>query len=314
MTGNSVQLTVVVPVYSEESSISVFHARLLGALEKITPEFQIIYSLDPSPDNSESIISKWCDGDHRISLVKFSRRFGQPAATIAGIKMSKGLRVAVIDADLQDPPEVLVDMYQKMNLGYDVVYGQRISRQGETWVKKLVSSVGYRVINRSSEVAIPANVGDFRMMSRRVVEQLNRMTESHGYLRGLVSFIGFSQIEVKYARDERFSGSGNYNRYLGSLRIGMNGLISFSSKPLVFMSLIGAVISSFSFLIGGVYLIQKILGFDLNPGLPTTVILITFLSGIQISSLGLIGQYVSRIYDEVKARPMYIVDSTKNLD
>jgi dolichol-phosphate mannosyltransferase len=247
-------------------------------------------------------------------MIKFSRRFGQPAATIAGIRLSQGARVAVIDADLQDPPELLFEMYQKMNSGYDVVYGQRVSRKGETMLKKLVSWIGYRVINKSSEVSIPANVGDFRMMSRRVVNELNLLTEQHGFLRGLVSFIGFNQTEVKYTRDERSFGIGHYNRYLGSLRIGMNGLISFSSKPLVLMSLIGAGISFASFVVGGVYLTQKILGFDLNPGLPTMVILITFLAGIQISSLGLIGQYISRIYDEVKARPMYIVDSTKNLD
>ena len=309
-----IELSIVVPVYSEEDSIAVFHSRLLSSLQNITNRFEVIYCLDPSPDKTEEIITSWCEMDKRIALVKFSRRFGQPAATIAGIKMSNGSKVAVIDADLQDPPEILIEMYRKILDGYDVAYGERISRRGETHSKKFISTLGYKLINSSSEVAIPPNVGDFRMMSRRVVNQLNLLTEAHGFLRGLVAYVGFPQIAIKYEREERISGFGKYNRYLGSLKIGLNGLIGFSSKPLVFMSVIGALISGSSFIVGTVYLIQKLLGFSLNPGLPTLVILVTFLSGVQISALGLIGQYISRIYDEVKSRPMYIIDSIKNLN
>jgi dolichol-phosphate mannosyltransferase len=198
--------------------------------------------------------------------------------------------------------------------GYDVAYGQRISRKGETLVKKVISAAGYRVINRISEVQIPTDTGDFRLMSRRVVDEINRLTEQNGFLRGLVSYVGFKQVAVRYERDSRFAGIGSYNRYLGSAKIALNGIIGFSSKPLNYMGLVGGLISSLSFLFGFWYFIQKLLGFDLTPGLSTTVILITFFSGIQLLSIGLLGQYISRIYDEVKKRPTYIIDSKINFD
>jgi dolichol-phosphate mannosyltransferase len=243
-----------------------------------------------------------------------SRRFGQPAATIAGLTFSTGKRVVVIDVDLQDPPEVILDLDKKMNEGFDVVYATRRTRDGETFVKKIFAKFGYKVINSLSEVQIPKNTGDFRMMSRRVVIEICALSEKHGFLRGLVAYVGFNQTGISYDRDSRHSGKGNYNRYLGSLRIGVNGLVGFSAKPLNFMSIFGGLIAGFSFLLGGWYAIQKIMGATLTPGLSTSVILITFFSGIQLLSLGLLGEYVSRIYDEVKNRPMYIVESKIGFD
>ena len=218
----------------------------------------------------------------------------------------------VIDVDLQDQPELIAQMYAKLSEGYEVVFAKRRSRRGETLVKRVISHVGYSVINKLSDVQIPRNTGDFRIMTRRVIEELRRLNESHGFLRGLVAYIGFKQAFIEYDRDERHAGTGNYSRLTGSLKIGLNGLISFSSRPLFMMSVGGFVLAGLSFLLGAWYVIQKLIGIDLTPGLSTTVLLVSFFAGMQLFGLGLIGEYVGRIYDEVKRRPMYIVDRKVN--
>ena len=309
-----VDLSVVVPVYKEESNILPFLNRLEPVLVKLAHTYEIIFVLDPSPDNTEQVIIESSKINLKIKLLKMSRRFGQPAATMAGLAYSKGKRVVVIDVDLQDPPEVIFELNETMNQGFDVVYATRRTREGETVIKKIFAKLGYKVINALSEVQIPKNTGDFRMMSRRVVDEICALNEKHGFLRGLVAFVGFNQTGVFYDRDARNSGKGNYNRYLGSLRIGINGLVGFSAKPLNFMSAIGGIIAGLSFLLGGWYAAQKILGITLTPGLSTTVILISFFAGIQLLSLGLVGEYISRIYDEVKNRPVYIIDKKVGFD
>lgn len=307
-------LSLVVPVYKEESSIGPFLQRAEPVLEKLAVPYEIIFALDPSPDRTEKVILAEIERNPSIRLVVFSRRFGQPAATMAGILLSQGESCAVIDVDLQDPPELLADLYTKLREGFDVVYAKRRSRQGETLFKRLVAHVGYALINRLSDVPIPRDTGDFRIMTRRVVEELRRLNECHGFLRGLVAYVGFSQACVEYDRDPRFAGSGKYNRLTGSLKIGLNGLISFSARPLFAMSVAGVVLAGFSFLLGGWYVLQKLLGINLTPGLSTTILVVTFFAGVQLLGLGLIGEYVGRIYDEVKRRPMYIVDKKVNFD
>ena len=288
--------------------------RLVPVVSELTPEYEIIFALDPSPDATEEKVSFFSYGNPRIKLLKFSRRFGQPAATIAGLTYASGDRCVVIDVDLQDPPELITKMFKKMDEGFDVVYATRRNREGETILKKVVAKVGYKVINTLSEVQIPRDTGDFRIMSRRVIDELISLQESHGFLRGLVAFIGFNQTSIEYDRDKRYIGKGNYNRFFGSIRIGLNGLIGFSSKPLNLMSAFGALTAGMSFLLGLWYLFQKLAGIALTPGLSTTVIFISFFAGIQLLSLGLVGEYVSRIYDETKRRPMYIVDKKMNFD
>ncbi len=306
--------SIVIPVYKEERNVSPFLNRLIPALEKLSSQYEIIFVLDPGPDNTEEVIIQSSKYNSNIKLIKMSRRFGQPAATMAGLAYSTGKRVVVIDVDLQDPPELIIELNKKMDEGFDVVYATRRTREGETIIKKIFAKFGYKVINSLSEVKIPQNTGDFRMMSRRVVDEICGLNEKHGFLRGLVAYVGFNQTGILYDRDSRHSGIGNYNRYLGSLRIGINGLVGFSAKPLNLMSLLGGVIASFSFLVGGWYALQKIFGVSLTPGLSTTVILISFFAGIQLLSLGLLGEYISRIYDEVKNRPMYIVEKKIGFD
>ena len=303
-----IDLSVVIPVYKEEKSITPFLDRLIPVIEEISETYEIIFSLDPSPDNTELVLLDHIKTNNSIKYIRMSRRFGQPAATIAGLEVSRGNRVVVIDVDLQDPPEVILKLNKKMNEGFDVVYATRRTRDGESFVKKIIAKTGYKVINTLSEVEIPRNTGDFRMMSRHVVNEICALNEKHGFLRGLVAFVGFNQMGVLYDRDSRYAGIGNYNRYFGSLKIGINGLVGFSAKPLNYMSILGGIISLFSFLLGGWYVLQKILGASITPGLSTTVILISFFAGVQLLSLGLVGEYISRIYDEVKNRPLYIVE------
>jgi len=305
-------ISLVVPVYKEEANIRPFLVRAELTFTSLQKTYEIIFTLDPSPDRTEEVILEEINRNQNIKLMVFSRRFGQPAATMAGILSCTGETCVVIDVDLQDQPELIEQMYAKLSEGYEVVYAKRRSRKGETLFKQLISYVGYSLINKLSDVQIPRNTGDFRIMTRRVIEELRILNESHGFLRGLVAYVGFKQAFIEYDRDERYSGVGNYNRFTGSLKIGLNGLISFSSKPLFVMSIAGFVFAGFSFLLGAFYVFQKLTGFDLTPGLSTTVLLVSFFAGVQLLGLGLIGEYVGRIYDEVKRRPLYIVDRLVN--
>jgi dolichol-phosphate mannosyltransferase len=307
-------LSIVVPVYREETNIHPFLKRAELVLEKLNYPYEILFCLDPSPDNTEQIILDEIKRNENIRLIKFSRRFGQPAATMAGIHFCKGEVCVVIDVDLQDPPELIEEMLMKWREGYKVVYAKRRSRKGETFLKTWISHFGYRVINNISDVSIPSDTGDFRLMDRRVVDEIKRLNESHGYLRGMVAFVGFKQTFVEYDRDERASGATNYNRYFGSLHIAFNGIVGFSIRPLQLASLLGGIIAVGAFLLGLWILIEKlILHVELTPGLTYTIVLITFLSGVQLLSLGIMGEYVGRIYEEVKRRPQYIVEKTENL-
>lgn len=310
----SIEISLVVPVYKEELSIQPFLKRVESVFKKMGLTYEIIFALDPSPDKTEQIILDEINRNSNIKLLVFSRRFGQPAATMAGILTCTGNTCVVIDVDLQDQPELIEQMYKKLNEGYEVVYAKRRSRKGEALMKKIVSHLGYKMINKFSDVQIPRNTGDFRIMTRRVIEQLRLLNESHGFLRGLVAYVGFNQTFIEYDRDERFAGTGNYNRLIGSLKIGLNGLISFSSKPLFVMSIGGFIVAGLSFLLGAWYVVQKLIGIDLTPGLSTTVLVVSFFAGVQLLGLGLIGEYVGRIYDEVKRRPLYIVDRKINFE
>ncbi|MDM8542678.1 glycosyltransferase family 2 protein [Desulfococcaceae bacterium HSG9] len=307
-----IDISIIVPVYKEENNIRPFLERMEKTLRSITDPYEIIFCLDPSPDCTKEVIIDEINRNSNIKLIVFSRRFGQPAATMAGILMCQGNNCVVIDVDLQDPPELIKDMYAKLLEGYEVVYAKRRSRNGETLFKRIIAAVGYYAINKLADVQIPRNTGDFRIMSRKVVEELRRLSETHGFLRGMVAYVGFRQTFVEYDRDERAFGWGKYNRFTGSLKIGFNGLVGFSSRPLQLMSLAGAMAAGFSFFLGAWYVFQKVIGMNLTPGLSTTVLVVTFFAGVQLLSLGLIGEYIGRIYDEVKHRPMYIIEKKVN--
>ena len=306
-------LSVVVPVFKEEENVAQFVRVLKPVLESSGLEHEVIFAMDPSPDRTEEVIRALRKEDDRIKLLKFSRRVGQPMATLGGMQYARGDAVVVIDVDLQDPPELILEMVAKWREGWDVVMAQRRSRTGENLMKRLVSYVGYRIIKRIAETPIPANTGDFRLMSRRVVDEVNRLSECHGFLRGLVSIVGFRQTCIQFDRPARSSGTTHYNRFLGSFRIGFNGLVCFSSALLTFSSVSGFVIAGLSFVLGIIYAFMKLLGFPFPIGNPTIVILMLFLGGIQLISVGILGSYVARIYEEVKQRPKFIVDLAEGL-
>jgi dolichol-phosphate mannosyltransferase len=301
-------LSVVVPVYKEEGNIGPFLEKMVPLLEGLSHDFEIIFALDPSPDRTEELILAARQRDPRVKLLKFSRRFGQPMATLAGLQYAAGDATVVMDVDLQDPPELVRDMVAKWREGYDVVMAQRRSRDGETWSKRLITTVGYKVIERIADVPFPRNTGDFRLMSRRVVAEVNRLKECHGFLRGLVSLVGFRQTTIQFDRPARHAGRGNYNRLFGSIRIGLNGIICFSSYALSLSSQMGFFIAGGSFLVGLLYALLKVFGFPFPIGNPTIVILILFMGGIQLISVGILGEYIARIYDEVKQRPKFVID------
>jgi dolichol-phosphate mannosyltransferase len=302
-------LSVVIPTYNEESNIDRVYQRITAVLSGLGLEWELIFSVDPSTDRTEQKILALRERDRRVKMLRFSRRFGQPMATLAGMEAATGDAVVVIDCDLQDPPELITELVASWRSGYDVVYAQRRTRAGETLPKRIVSALGYRLIARIAEVEIPPNTGDFRLMSRRVVDNVVALKEGHGFLRGLVGLVGFAQTSVLYDRDPRTSGSSKYNRFWGSLAIGFNGIVGFSRYPLQLISFLGVALSLIAFLLAIVYLGLKIAGVAFPLGNPTVVITVSFFSGIQMLSLGVIGEYVGRTYDESRQRPKYIIES-----
>ncbi len=311
---NKINLSIVVPVYNEENNIIPFVNKIEEDLKDFS-SYEIIFCLDPSKDNSEAIIKKLIESNNKVKLLVFSRRFGQPAATMAGILNCNGDACVIIDVDLQDPPSVIPKLYEKYQEGYDSVLARRRSREGETLIKKFIAFIGYKIINKISYVEIPRDTGDFRIVSRKIIEELRMLSEQHGFLRGLNSFIGYDQAIIEYDRDQRYLGKGKYNRFTGSVKIGLNGIIGFSSAPLSIMLWVGFFISAIA-LLGVIYilLMKLFLGVNYPAGIPTITILILFFGGANIMAIGVLGEYIGRIYDEVKQRPLYIISKSHNME
>ena len=295
-------LSIVVPVYREERNVPEFLSRMAPILAETGLEHEIIFAMDPSPDRTEEVILEARAMDSRVKLLKLSRRFGQPMATLAGMQFSRGDAVVVMDVDLQDPPELIREMVAAWKSGSEVVFAQRRSREGETMLKRFTAWLGYAVIARFAEVQIPPNTGDFRLMSRRVVDEVVRLRETHGFLRGMVALAGFKQTAVLFDRPARFSGEGNYNRFLGSLRIGFNGVFCFSTAALRLATIAGFASIGASVLIA------------LDSPRTWLMCVVLFLGGVQLLAVGILGEYIGRIYDEVKQRPKFIVDRAEGID
>lgn len=311
-----VDLSVVVPVYNERENLRPFIAALTRAMLEVPDSrlSELIFCVDPSSDGTEDEILSARQDYSFVKMIRFSRRFGQPAATIAGLEFSTGHCVVVMDVDLQDPPELIPALVKQWRNGFDVVLAQRQERDGETWLKKKVSSIGYSVIDRLSDIPIPRDTGDFRLLDRRVVEQLKLFRESHSFLRGLTALAGFKQTSVMFDRPARAIGVGKYNRYLGSLKIGLNGIFGFSTALLSLSTWFGFIAAMSSFVTAMCYAAMKIFGVKFPIGNPTIVILVLLLGGLQLICLGIIGQYIGRTYEEAKRRPRYIVESLQGFE
>jgi dolichol-phosphate mannosyltransferase len=308
-------ISIVAPAYNEIGNIDEFVNRVKLILnDSIGEHFEIIFSVDPCTDGTIERISELCEIDNRIKLIVFSRRVGQPTATLAGLDFASGQAAIVMDVDLQDPPELIPVMIERWREGYQVVYAQRKHRDGETLIKKVVAKTGYGLIDKFGDVKIPRDTGDFRLLDRRVIDELKKFPETHGFLRGLVALVGFHQTAVVFDRPARHSGSGNYNRFVGSLRIGFNGLVGFSSALLNLSTVLGFIAAIAAFLVATSYVTLKILGVEFPIGNPTIVSVVLMLGGMQLICIGIMGQYIGRIYDEVKRRPRYLVSQLIGLE
>jgi polyisoprenyl-phosphate glycosyltransferase len=303
-------LSIVIPAYNEQDNVRAMYERLVAVMHEVDLDWELIFSVDPGTDRTEELILDLHAHDPRVKMLRFSRRFGQPMATIAGLEAASGDAVVVIDCDMQDPPEVIPELIERWREGFDVVYAQRRTRAGESIPKLISAAIGYRMIRRVADVDIPINTGDFRLMSRRVVESVISLKESHGYLRGLVSLVGFPQTSVLYDRASRATGASKYGHFWGSWVIGLNGIVGFSRYPLQLISMIGTALASAAFVLAVIYLGLKVGGAEFPVGNPTIVIALSLFSGIQMLSLGVIGEYVGRIYDEARDRPKYIIESS----
>ncbi len=307
-------LTVIVPVFNEEDCIEALFARLLGLRQQLSAEadVQFLFVDDGSHDQSVPALSALADEQPFVKLIALSRNFGHQLAVTAGLDNADGDWVAVIDADLQDPPEAIADMFHRGLAGVDVVYGQRRSRRGETVFKRVSAAAFYRVISMLSDTDIPKDTGDFRVMSRRVVATLRGMRERHRFLRGMVPWTGFRSEAYLYDRDERYTGKTKYP-LSKMLRFAANAIVSFSAKPLALATKFGLLMALLGAL-GAFYMLYLKLFSDIPvPGLTSILVTIVFFGGLQISLIGLVGEYVARIFEEAKGRPLYVISETRNL-
>ena len=303
---NSPDISLVVPAYNEEIVLPEFMARARAALESTGLSWEMIFADDGSKDATAEVIRAYRQQDSRIGLVSLSRNFGKEIAMTAGIDHARGRAVVVIDADLQDPPELIADLVARWKEGYDVVYARRTAREGETSLKRVTAHMFYRVINRLGDQPIPADVGDFRLMSRRAVDALSQLRERHRFMKGLFSWIGFRQIEVPYARAPRAAGQTKWN-YWQLWNLSIEGITSFSIRPLQLALYFGFLIAVLAAIYGMFIIIHTIIFSNQVPGYPSLLAVVLFLGGVQLLTLGIIGEYVGRIFNETKERPLYLL-------
>lgn len=303
------EISVIIPIFNEEGNIRLLHERLCGVLEKLTGSFELIFVNDGSKDSSMALIKLLASSDRRVKYINFSRNFGHQIAVSAGLDAACGRSVVIIDADLQDPPELIGEMYQKLKEGYEVVYAKRRQREGEGILKKITAKMFYRVLKNITSVEIPLDTGDFRIMDRKVVDVLNGMPEKNKFIRGQISWIGFNQTFVEYDRSGRNTGKTGYT-YRKMLRLAMDGITSFSNFPLKVASILGFVVSGISFIIMLYTLYIRFINGDYVQGWTSIMISVLFLGGVQLICIGIIGEYLSRISDNVRDRPLYVVAET----
>ncbi len=307
---NKKLISVVAPAYNEEAGLSELYSRLVNSVKSLELELENIYVNDGSQDGTLELMNSQRSNDDRITIVDLSRNFGKEIALTAGLDNAQGDAVVIIDTDLQDPPELIEQLVENWTAGYEVVTAKRSKRKGEGWFKRLTSYVYYRVLHKLSDIEIPKDTGDFRLLDRKPLDALLELREKHRYMKGLFAWIGYTQKEIIYEREERYTGQTKWN-YWRLLNLAFDGLTSFSVLPLRIASLVG-VLSAFVAIIFGIVIVFKKLMFgDPVAGYASLVVIITFLGGMQLLALGVIGEYLGRVFNETKNRPLYLTKEIK---
>ena len=306
----NIELSIIVPVYNEELIIEELQRRMVAAAEAITTNYEIIFVNDGSKDGSLLKLKAACDLNPRLHYISFSRNFGHQIAISAGMDYSRGEAIVTIDGDLQDPPELIPEMYGEYQKGYKVIYAKRSKRKGESFFKLITAKMFYRLMARLVSFEIPLDVGDFRMISRDVLVYLKKMKEYDKYIRGQIAWLGFRSTYVMFERDERKYGKTNYP-FSKMLKLAFNGITAFSDSPLKIATGLGFTVCAFSFLVIIYAIYVYIFAHErVLPGWASTIVSITFIGGVQLLCLGMIGEYISRIINNVRDRPLYVIDQT----
>jgi len=310
---DNIKYSIIIPVFNEEQVIEHTYERLKIVMDSMAEPYELLFINDGSRDKTVDILKHLGEADDHIKIIDFSRNFGHQIAITAGMDYAKGDAVIIIDADLQDPPELILEMIEKWKSGYDVVYAKRTARKGETFFKKQTAALFYRTLRAMTDIEIPIDTGDFRLIDRKVCEQMQNVHERNRFVRGLVSWVGFKQTAVEYERDERYAGETKYP-LKRMLKLSIDGITSFSYKPLKIANYLGAALSIIGFIYMLVVLYQKLFTTTTITGWSSIIVIQLFFSGIILMMLGVIGEYIGRIYDEAKNRPLYIVQDVYSVE
>jgi dolichol-phosphate mannosyltransferase len=304
-----IELTVIIPLYNEQEIIKELYGRLCASVSRITNSFELLFINDGSKDSSLNEVLEIANHDEHVKYINFSRNFGHQVAVSAGLDHCKGQAVVIIDGDLQDPPELIPELYAKYKEGFEVVYARRKKRKGETWLKLITAKLFYRLMKSITSIDIPLDVGDFRIIDRKIVDCLKQMPEQHKFLRGQIAWLGFRQTFVNYERDRRKAGKTGYP--LGKMiRFALDGITAFSNSPLRLVTNLGVIISLFSLIVILYALYSHFILHQTITGWTSLIISSMFIGGVQLLSIGIIGEYISRINTDVRKRPLYIVDKS----
>lgn len=309
----SIRYSIIIPVFNEEAVIHETYRRLTQVMESLDEPYELLFVNDGSQDRTAEIIEGFAKSDKCVKLLEFSRNFGHQIAITAGMDHARGDAIVIIDADLQDPPELIPQMIEKWKEGYEVVYAKRLKRKGETLFKKWTAALFYRTLRALTEVNIPLDTGDFRLIDRKVADAMRSIREKNRFVRGLVSWVGFRQTAIEYVRDERFAGETKYP-LKKMLRFSMDGITSFSYKPLKLATYLGFVISFASFVYLLISLGQRLFTSSTVAGWASLIACVLLLNGVILIILGILGEYVGRIYDETKNRPLYILRNKQKVE
>lgn len=305
-TTDRILLSLVIPVYNEEDVLPELHRRLADALQALPVPVEMLFVNDGSSDNTLQYLEKLRTGDPRVCILDLSRNFGKEIAMSAGIDYARGDAVVIMDADLQDPPELIPELFAEWRNGFDVVYARRVERKGESWFKRATAYLFYRFMRRFTDVALPEDTGDFRLLSRRAVEALKELREHHRFMKGLFAWIGYPQKAVPFHRDPRFTGYSKWN-YLRLWNFAIEGITSFTIAPLKISTYLGLLTAISALIYAMVVIIKTLIFGDPVKGYPSLMVVILFLGGVQLLSLGIIGEYLGRMFNETKRRPLYII-------